>query len=98
MPEVRGVSPSHIENLLSRLAPDAGIVTVLDGHPMSLSWLGGVANHDIAALGVDSFGQSADLPDLYRVHGLDADAILDAAAAVITKRMRRNGSLRLAAE
>lgn len=92
------VAPSHIETLLSRLAPDAGLVTVMDGHPMTLGWLGGVANHDIAALGVESFGQSADLQDLYRIHGIDADAILDGAAAVITKRMRRRGGLRLAAE
>ncbi len=92
------VAPSHIETMLSRLAPDAGLVTVLDGHPMTLSWLGGVANHDIAALGVESFGQSGDLQDLYRIHGIDADAILDGAAAVITRRMRRNGGLQLVAE
>ena len=81
---------SHIETLLSRLAPDAGLVTIIDGHPMTLSWLGSVANHDVAALGVETFGQSGDLPDLYRVHGIDRDAILDGAAAVITKRMRRS--------
>lgn len=92
------VPPSHIENLLSRLAPDAGLVSVLDGHPMTLSWLGGVANHDIAALGVESFGQSGNLQDLYRTHRIDADAILDGAAAVITKRMRRQSGYRLAAE
>jgi pyruvate dehydrogenase E1 component len=57
---------------------------------MTLSWLGSVANHDVAALGVETFGQSGDLPDLYRVHGIDHDAILDGAAAVITKRMRRS--------
>jgi len=93
-----GVAPAHIENLLSSLAPDAGLVTVLDGHPMTLSWLGSVANHNIAALGVESFGQSGDLQDIYRIHGIDADAILDGAAAVITKRMRRQGNgLRIAA-
>jgi len=83
------VAPSHIENLLGRLAPGAGLVTVLDGHPATLAWLGGVANHDVAALGVESFGQSGNLQDLYRTHGIDADAILDGAAAVITKRMRK---------
>jgi pyruvate dehydrogenase E1 component len=39
----------------------------------------------VRALGVDRFGQSADLPDLYRVHGLDADAILDACAAALLR-------------
>jgi len=92
------VTPSHIEAMLSQLAPDAGLVSVLDGHPMALSWLGGVANHNIAALGVERFGQSGDLQDLYRTHRIDADAILDGAAAVITKRMRKHSGYRLAAE
>jgi len=63
-----------------------------------LGWLGSVASHDIAALGVENFGQSADLQDLYRLHGIDADAILDGAAAVITKGMRKRRGYRLAAE
>ncbi len=92
-------APSHIERLLSRLAPDAGLVTVLDGHPATLAWMGGVVGHDIAALGVDAFGQSGNLQDLYRTYGIDTDAILDGAAAVITKRMQRQGAgLRAAAE
>ncbi|NKB47893.1 MAG: transketolase [Alphaproteobacteria bacterium] len=90
----------HAERLLSKLAPDAALVTVLDGHPATLAWLGSVANHHIAALGVDRFGQSGDLPDLYREYGIDADAILDAAASALTKRMgKANGvRLRMAAE
>ena len=56
-----------------------------------------MSNHDLAALGVESFGQSGNLADLYRTHGIDADAILDGAAAVITKRMRKRGGRRIAA-
>jgi pyruvate dehydrogenase E1 component len=91
---------AHAERLLSELAPDAALVTVLDGHPATLSWLGSVANHHIVALGVDRFGQSGDLPDLYREYGIDSDAILDAAATALTKRLRKSGDalLRLAAE
>jgi pyruvate dehydrogenase E1 component len=37
-------------------------------------------------LGIDRFGQSGDVPDLYRYYGLDADAILDATAAVCLGR------------
>jgi pyruvate dehydrogenase E1 component len=55
-------------------------VTVLDGHPATLSWLGAVARHRVVALGVDRFGQSGDIPDLYREYGLDSQAIIDAAA------------------
>ncbi|MEA3057958.1 MAG: pyruvate dehydrogenase component, partial [Sphingomonadales bacterium] len=34
--------PSHIEQLLSALGPNAGLVTLADAAPASLSWLGGV--------------------------------------------------------
>ena len=34
----------------------------------------------VSPLGVDRFGQTGDLPDLYRAYRLDADAIVDAAA------------------
>ena len=76
-------TPSHIEALLSVLPAGAGLVTVIDGHPATLSWMGGVARHAIHPLGVERFGQSADLQDLYRVHGLDADHIVRAAKAAI---------------
>lgn len=72
--------PSHIEQLLGRLAPNAGLVTVLDGSPAALSWLGGVCGHRVSPLGTDRFGQTGDLPDLYRTYRLDVDAIIDAAA------------------
>ncbi len=70
---------SHIARLLAPLARDAALVSVLDGHPLTLSWLGAVRGQRIAALGVTQFGQSGDIPDLYRVYGLDADAIVAAA-------------------
>ena len=62
------------------LAPGAGLVTVVDGSPATLSWLGGVKGQRVSSLGLDSFGQVGDLPDLYRHYGLDMDAIVDAAA------------------
>ncbi|CAN5380221.1 pyruvate dehydrogenase E1 component [soil metagenome] len=72
--------PSHVETLLSALAPGAGLVTVIDGSPGALSWLGGVKGMRVSPLGVDRFGQTGDLPDLYRSYRLDAEAIIDAAA------------------
>ncbi|HEX5264068.1 MAG TPA: transketolase, partial [Phenylobacterium sp.] len=71
---------SHAEALLSDLAPGAGLVTVVDGSPATLSWLGGVLGQRVSALGIDAFGQVGDLPDLYRHYRLDVDAIVDAAA------------------
>jgi pyruvate dehydrogenase complex dehydrogenase (E1) component len=71
---------SVAERLLARLKPGAALVTVGDFHPATLSWLGAVAQNPIVPLGVDRFGQSGDIPDLYRAYGIDAEAILDAAA------------------
>ena len=71
---------SHVEHLLGALSPDAGLVTILDGSPSTLSWLGGVRGMRVSPLGIDRFGQTGDLPDLYRAYRLDTDAILDAAA------------------
>ncbi len=71
---------ARVWRLLQPLAPTAGLVTVLDGHPAALSWLGSVRQHRVQPLGVTQFGQSGDIPDLYRACGLDVDAILHAAA------------------
>jgi pyruvate dehydrogenase E1 component len=73
---------SHAEALLSQAPRDAGLVTVVDGSPATLSWLGGVRGQKVSALGLDSFGQVGDLPDLYRHYRLDAEAIVDATAAL----------------
>ncbi len=71
---------SHVERLLSALPSDAGLVTVIDGSPGALSWLGGVIGQRVSPLGVDRFGQTGDLVDLYHCYRLDAEAIADAAA------------------
>jgi pyruvate dehydrogenase E1 component len=76
-------STSHVESLLGMLSPAAGLVTVLDGSPAALSWLGGVHGHRISPLGTDRFGQTGNLPDLYREYRLDADAIIEAMAEVL---------------
>ncbi|HEU0098114.1 MAG TPA: transketolase [Allosphingosinicella sp.] len=76
----KGSEPSHVEKLLGSLSREAGLVTLLDGAPASLSWLGGVYGHRVSPLGIDRFGQTGTLPDLYREYRLDADAIVEAAA------------------
>ena len=84
-----GASAPLAERLLAPLAPDADLITVLDGHPATLSWLGGVGGRRVRPLGVDHFGQSGDIPDLYRAYGIDADAIVEAAARACVDRVRR---------
>jgi pyruvate dehydrogenase E1 component len=77
---------SHVERLLATLSPGASLVTVLDGHPAALSWMGAVARHRVVPLGVERFGQSGDIPELYREYGLDTQAIIDAAARACLDR------------
>src|SRR3546814_1918211 len=49
---------SHAARLLGALSPDAKLVSVVDGHPATLGWLGSVRGHRIRPLGVTAFGQS----------------------------------------
>ncbi len=74
---------SHIEALLAPMAPGSAVVTILDGHPAALAWLGAVRGQRVTPLGVDRFGQSGDIPDLYGEYGLDQSAILDACAQAL---------------
>jgi pyruvate dehydrogenase E1 component len=74
---------SHIETILAPLARNAALVTVLDGHPATHAWIGAVRGQSVFPLGPDHFGQSGDIPDLYREYGLDEDTILDTCAQAL---------------
>lgn len=77
---------SHIERLLADVPSHCGIVTVLDGHPATLAWLGAVGGHRVRSLGVEHFGQTGSLAELYRHYGIDANAIAAAAQAIAPGR------------
>jgi len=79
---------SHVEDLLSGLPRDAAIITVTDAYPEALSWLGGVCGHRVRALGVEHFGQSGSLPELYGHYGLDVNAVLAAAEGITGRPVR----------
>lgn len=57
----------------------APLVTLLDGHPHTLAFLAGINGVRAVHLGVSRFGQSGDLDDVYRHHGLDTDSVVAAA-------------------
>jgi pyruvate dehydrogenase E1 component len=80
----------HAERLLADLPSHCGIVTVLDGHPATLAWLGGVGGHRVRSLGVEHFGQTGSIPDLYRHYGIDTNAIVAAAEAIAPGRPIRH--------
>ena len=74
---------SHIEQLLSKLSRSAGLVTIADAAPASLSWLGGVLGQRVAPLGVEKFGQTGSLAELYDAYRLDGAAITEAVAELL---------------
>jgi pyruvate dehydrogenase E1 component len=59
------------------------LVTVQDGHPHTLSFLAGARGDRTAFLGVKDFGQSSDLQDAYRTHGIDEESIVNAALNLV---------------
>ncbi len=81
---------AHIERLLSEVPGHCGIVTVIDGHPATLAWLGAVGGHRVRPLGVEHFGQTGSIAELYRHYGIDANAIVAAAQAIVPGRPIRH--------
>src|SRR5262249_15643217 len=73
---------AHIERLLAEVPSHCGIVTVLDGHPATLAWLGSVRGHRVRSLGVEHFGQTGEIGDLYRHYGIDSNAIVAPAQSI----------------
>lgn len=80
----RGLSHarSHIDRLLESAPDHCVLITVMDGHPATLAWLGAVKGHRTRSLGVEHFGQTGTIADLYRHYGIDAAGIVRAVEAM----------------
>ncbi len=76
-------APSWILDQVFPAGRPAPMVTVLDGHPHTLSFLPTINQVPSASLGVSRFGQSGDLGDVYRYHGIDTDSIVGAALDLV---------------
>ena len=74
---------SRIEELFETTNKESVIISINDAHSSSLTWIGGALGKKIISLGVDEFGQSGNLKDLYKHYSLDAEAIVDACAQVL---------------
>jgi pyruvate dehydrogenase E1 component len=70
---------SHVETLLGAIPNRAGLVTAIDAHPATLGWMGSVLGHRTITLGVEHFGQTGTVNDLYAHFGIDAATIAAAA-------------------
>jgi pyruvate dehydrogenase E1 component len=77
---------SHIEALLADLPRDCLLVTAIDGHPATLAWLGSVGGHKTVSHGVEHFGQTGTIGDLYHHFGLDRDSLAQSIAGLTTGR------------
>ncbi len=82
---------SHVETLMKDLPSHCRIITVIDGHPATLAWLGSVAGHRTIPLGVEHFGQTGTIGDLYRHYGIEAAAIVEKVNGLTAGRHVRNG-------
>jgi pyruvate dehydrogenase E1 component len=78
----RAIGFDIIDGLFPRHAP-APLVTIQDGHPHTLSFLAGARGDRTVSLGVKDFGQSSDLQDAYRIHGIDEASIVNAALNLV---------------
>ncbi|HTX85752.1 MAG TPA: transketolase C-terminal domain-containing protein [Streptosporangiaceae bacterium] len=84
---VRTATAPSIPGALRSAFPDrAPVVTVHDAASHTMSWLGSALGVPAVSLGVDSFGQSGTVADLYRAHDLDAGSIVNAALAALSLR------------
>jgi len=77
-------TPSFAGALRAVFGRRAPVVTVHDAASHTMSWLGSALGVPAVSLGVDSFGQSGTVADLYRAHDLDAGSIVNAALAALS--------------
>ena len=84
---VRTATAPSVPGALRSAFPDrAPVVTVHDAASHAMSWLGSALGVPAVSLGVDSFGQSGAVADLYRAHDLDSGSIVNAALAALSLR------------
>lgn len=74
----KSLSSAFLEDVIARGERIAPLVTVADGHPHGLAWLGSALGTRAFSLGVSRFGQSGARPDIYREYRIDADSITHA--------------------
>jgi pyruvate dehydrogenase E1 component len=79
-------APSIPGALRSCFGDRAPVVTVHDASSHALSWLGSALGVPAVPLGVDDFGQSGTVHDLYAVHDLLPGSIVNAALAALSLR------------
>ncbi len=81
---LRGPSHAVDEGVLDRaFGARVPLVTVIDGHPHTLAFLGSVTGTPVTCLGVSVFGQGGGMDEVHAYHGLDAHSIAEAALDLV---------------
>lgn len=82
---IRAASPPSVPGVVRAAFDfDAPVVTVHDAAAHALAWLGSAIGTHTVSLGVDTFGQSGTVDDLYAVHDLTPESIVNGALAALT--------------
>jgi pyruvate dehydrogenase E1 component len=77
-------TPSLPGVLRTTFTEKAPIVSIHDGSSHALAWLGSALGMPQVAMGVDSFGQSGNIPDLYAMNDLNSESIVNGALAALS--------------
>jgi len=78
-----GAPRPYLQELVAADEEDIPVVSVLDGHPHTLAFIGSALGVTQLPLGVADFGQSGTREDLYRHYSIDASAIARAARTLL---------------
>jgi pyruvate dehydrogenase E1 component len=77
------IERTHLAGLVPITQRSAPIVTVSDSSSHSLAWFAACFGTRTVAVGVDEFGQSGDIADLYRHFGLASEEIVNTALGTL---------------
>jgi pyruvate dehydrogenase E1 component len=77
-----GIQP-YLDELIPPEERGVPAISVIDGHPLTLGWLGGALGCPLIPLGVVSFGESGSIQALYHKHHIDVESMLDAMARLL---------------
>lgn len=76
-------SALHLEKIINAAERHLPILTVQDASSHTLAWLGSVFGQRVVPLGVDRFGESGTIGELYESFGLLADQIVNSGVAAV---------------
>ena len=75
--------PSHLHRLIPKPERNRPVVSVHDAASHSLAWIGSAIGTRQYNLGVDRFGESGTIDELYEITGISVDSIINAALIAI---------------